>query len=185
MELDFKSIKALSSPTRIEILNQVIDRESTPTKISDEIGKTKSTVSSHLKKLESAGLVERTSEDERRRVTYSPTRKAEDIVKGKERNVKFSLTASALTAISAITLGGFGLLERSSRQFQSQDSADDLEVYMDGPEAAEPASETATATPELVSFSPEIFLYLAMFFIGLSVVSAFYGVMMNKLNGWN
>ncbi|MCJ7479222.1 MAG: winged helix-turn-helix domain-containing protein [Candidatus Nanohaloarchaeota archaeon QJJ-7] len=104
MELDYSSVKALSSPTRIRILSEVIDKERNPTDLSEELGKSKSTVSSHLSTLEEAGLVEKNEKEGRRRVMYSASRKAEAIVKGKERKVKFSVVSSAISGLAGIAL---------------------------------------------------------------------------------
>jgi len=75
MEINFNTVKALSSPTRVKILDQILDKESTPTQISNELDKSKSTISSHLSTLQNADLIEKDSKEGRRRVTYSPTKK--------------------------------------------------------------------------------------------------------------
>lgn len=105
MELDFKTVKALSSPTRIKIINCILEKERTPTNISNEIGKTKSTVSNHIDKLLESELVVKDEEEGRKRVVYQPTNKARNIVKGKEKKVRFTLASSALSL-----LGGLGFL---------------------------------------------------------------------------
>lgn len=102
MDLDYKSVKALASPTRLEILQMVLNEEATTTKLSEELGKSKSTVSSHLKVLTESGLLEKDEEDGRRRVVYRPTKKAEAIANGRERKVKFSVVSSALTALGGV-----------------------------------------------------------------------------------
>ena len=68
MDVDFKTVKALSSRTRIKILNFALENEATPTRISREIDRSKSTVSSHLEKLVSSGLLEKDSKEGRKRV---------------------------------------------------------------------------------------------------------------------
>lgn len=107
MDLDYKSVKALSSPTRLEILQMVLDEEATTTKLSEELGKSKSTISSHLKVLTDSGLLEKDEEQGRRRVVYRPKQKAEAIARGRERKVKFSVISSALTSLT-----GFYMLSR-------------------------------------------------------------------------
>ncbi len=59
MELDKKAIKALSSDTRIEIIKSLGDRRKMPTELAKEMKLAGSTVTSHLKQLEQAGLVNR------------------------------------------------------------------------------------------------------------------------------
>jgi DNA-binding transcriptional ArsR family regulator len=110
MNIGFDSVRALASPTRLEILSIVLNEdEATTTKISDELGKSKSTVSSHLKVLKEADLLEKDEEEGRRRVIYNPTDKSKAIVEGKERKVKFSITSSALTAAGGAILLSRGL----------------------------------------------------------------------------
>lgn len=106
MELDYKAIKALSAPTRIKILHRLLEKEATPTQLSDALGKSKSTISSHLSTLEEAGLVEKDKQEGRRRVTYAPTRKAQAIVEGRERTVRFSVASSVLAMVMGATVIG-------------------------------------------------------------------------------
>ena len=68
MNLDFKTVKALSSPTRIEILAYALKNEATPTGTAKKVGKSKSTVSSHLDKLVDSGLLEKDEKEGRKRV---------------------------------------------------------------------------------------------------------------------
>lgn len=170
MDLDFKSVKALASPTRLEILNKVLDEEATTTKLSDELDKSKSTVSNHLKVLTESGLLEKDQEDGRRRVIYRPTSKARAIVEGKERKVKFSVVSSALTAV-----GGIFLLNRSITEIFTQKSAEPAQALnsrsadamgtMDAEnsdmmiQSADVANQTANATsnaaPALQNFQME------------------------------
>ncbi|MFB6200229.1 MAG: ArsR/SmtB family transcription factor [Candidatus Nanohaloarchaea archaeon] len=173
MELDFKSVKALSSPTRIKILNQVLEKEATPTRISQEIGKSKSTVASHLEKLQKAGLVEKDEEKGRKRVTYSPTRKTRAILNGKERKVKFTLASSIVSMFAGASLGFISLKELAGKASYQ----------------ASPSSMTAldTATPEAGEasqqlFGPEILLILGTALITLSVIGFVSGYTFNKLN---
>jgi len=110
MNIGFNSVRALASPTRLEILSIVLNEdEATTTKISDELGKSKSTVSSHLKVLKEADLLEKDEGEGRRGVIYNPTDKSKAIVEGKERKVKFSITSSALTAAGGAILLSRGL----------------------------------------------------------------------------
>ena len=197
MDLDFKSVKALASPTRLEILNKVLDEEATTTKLSDELDKSKSTVSNHLKVLTESGLLEKDQEDGRRRVIYRPTSKARAIVEGKERKVKFSVVSSALTAV-----GGIFLLNRSITEIFTQKSAEPAQALnsrsadamgtMDAEnsdmmiQSADVANQTANATsnaaPALQNFQME----QAMIVIGAgllvtSVMAIGYSYILRKL----
>lgn len=102
MELDFETVKALSSPTRLRILKEVLERPVTPTQVSEKVGRTKSTVSTHLSKLWEAGLVERDEKKGRRRVVYTPTSKAKTISKGRSRKVDFTILSSSVLSATGI-----------------------------------------------------------------------------------
>ena len=164
MDLDYKSVKALSSPTRLEILKMVLDEEATTTKISDELDKSKSTISSHLDVLTDSGLLEKDEVEGRRRVVYRPTSKAEAIANGRERKVKFSVVSSALTAFGGVafilggmksTLGfkGDNVEQKALNQATEQGSAGAMGAMDAGSdrmtaESIEGANQTAQTTQE-------------------------------------
>ncbi len=178
MELDFDAVKALSSPTRIRILNSVMEKDATPTGISDKVGKSKSTVSSHLTKLHEAGLVEKDEEDGRKRVVYRPTKKAETIVNGKERKVKFSLTGSAISGLAAVGIGAYSLNQIGKQKAQEEAvtamNAMDQMGAMDAAKAPKAAAESGLV-------SADLFLFLALGLFGISFISFVYGYTMRKL----
>lgn len=178
MELNYKTVKALSSPTRIKILNEVMEKETTTTDISKEVGKTKSTVSTHLSTLVDAGLIEKDEVEGRKRVIYKPTRRAKDIISGKERKVKFSITSSIITAIGGtIFMGKYvqeSIMVQSSNQQMTAMSAD-LAA-----ESTRSAAESATRSG--INFSPEIFLSVSILMFVLALVGFTYGVVMNNLH---
>lgn len=208
MELDFDTLKALSSPTRIAILREALEKESTTTQLSKELEKSKSTVSTHLAKLTEAGLLEKNEVEGRKRVTYESTRKARSIVKGREKKVKFSLASSAVSAFAGMGLIGLGIISRfgmrSSKAAEEPDSgsltaqdavnetADQgMSIMQKGAESAanksaDVAQYTANKSTEAAS-SPEfvqpenVFLFVGVIFIGTSVISFSYGWIMNKL----
>lgn len=134
MDLDFKTVKALSSPTRIKILNCILEKERTPTSISNEIDKTKSTVSSHIDKLLDSDLVVKDEEEGRKRVVYKPTDKAKHIVKGKEKKVRFTLTSSALSLLGAIGVFWTSLGAKTGKTASSGEEVEDF--TMDAPSDA-------------------------------------------------
>lgn len=203
MELDFKSIRALSSPTRLKILHKVLENESTTTQLSDELDKSKSTISSHLKDLTEAGLLEKDKKESRRRVVYSPTRKAEAIVKGKERKVKFSVASSVFSAV-----GGTFLIWKDLTQ-KAADKASDA-----APEAGKTLSEgsgssngsigtfntmdAGNATREAVNNTTQkatevaqgggieqFFLLMGLGLLGISASTLIYGLAINHLGPEN
>ena len=104
MELDFVSLKALASSTRIDILKELMKGERTPTNVSKKLGKTKSTIVQHASILEDAGLLEKEEAEGRKRVVYRPTQKAEIITKGRKRQVRFALSLSIGLSFAAILI---------------------------------------------------------------------------------
>lgn len=202
MELDFKTVKALSSPTRLNILREVLEKESTPTRLSDELEKSKSTVSSHLKTLTDAELLEKDKVEGRKRVIYRPTRKAEAIVEGRERKVKFSIASSAISSFAGVALLGYATILQKS--FMASKSAGDtatalksqgiergaeagISAMSKSMESAQNASESAAHTSDhLVNLAgmlqPEsAFLYMGAGLLGIAALSLLYGLMMRKL----
>ena len=173
MELDYKTVKALASPTRIEILNNVINRGATPTDLSDEVGKTKSTVSSHLEKLEAAGLVEKDSKEGRRRVIYSATDKTEAIVQGKSRKVKFSVLSTVSTVwLAAAAFLGAGNIPRETGGMGAMALDQTGEM---GPRAVD-AAGSSLSTTEIFLFGAGAFLILA------SLAAVLYGLVFRRLD---
>lgn len=175
MELDFKAVKALSSPTRVKILHHILEKESTPTQISSRLDKSKSTVSSHLSNLHKAGLVEKDEEEGRKRVSYTPTRKARAIVKGKERKVRFTLASSALSMMVALVALGSGARELFTESYQAQDQATAMTM-----ESTDAAAQEAPST--LMNLSPDILLFIGAGLLGFSVLGVLYAVTINKLS---
>lgn len=172
MELDFKTIKALSSPTRIKILNEALSGEPTPTELSESVGKSKSTISSHLDELQKAGLLEKDEEEGRRRVVYQPTNKTEAIIEGRSRKVKFSLTSSIVSSWigAGLGLGALNQLQKTSNTGSSdQMGAMDLGAQQ---EAARTASEASLLSPE------NALLFTGILFLSVSVCSLVYGFFM-------
>jgi len=176
MEIDTKTFRALASPTRIEILRAVMERGSTPTKLSEEVGKTKSTVSSHLETLMEADLVSKEEAEGRRRVEYSPTKKAETIVKGRERKVRFSVA----TGLIAMVAGGASIWTFFKVRATGYQSADSGEVSA---LAAEAGARTADAgSGSTVPEAELVFLLLGMGLITVAAGSFLFGMMINRLD---
>lgn len=176
MDLDFKTVRALSSPTRIKILNEVLENESTPTSLSDELDRSKSTISSHLDTLLEAGLVEKDSEEGRRRVVYNPTRKARTIVEGKERKVKFSVTSSIVSGIAGVAMLGY-----SQAGFAKSAAADRAQAgAMMLSQEADSASTMTSQNGAPVDPATAV-LAVSLFFLGVSVSGLAYGFFLNRL----
>ncbi|WEL19571.1 winged helix-turn-helix domain-containing protein [Candidatus Nanohalococcus occultus] len=178
MEIDRKTVEALASPTRIEILKAALEGESTTTDISEEIQKTKSTVSSHIEKLTEAQLLEKDAEEGRRRVNYTPTRKARSIIKGRRKKMQFSL----LTGFAAIIAGGAAFWN----YFEPM-STNSAEATVQSREMTAMAMDTAargTAETSNTGGVPElelVFLAAGAVFFSVSIISFLYGYVMMRL----
>lgn len=170
MELDFRTVRALSSASRIEILNLVAEDSWTPTDLAEEIGKSKSTVVSHLSKLEKAGLVEKDAVEGRKRVMYSGTRKAGSIVAGKEKTVKFSIATSAVSGLLAALATPYWFTEL----FGGSSASGEME-------ALDAAARTASSEGGFPG--AEVALVASILLIVLAFGTLFYGMLFRRLGG--
>ncbi len=175
MEIDFKTVRALSSPTRVRILHELLEKESTPTGLSKKTGKSKSTVSAHLSTLHESGLIDKDSKEGRKRVVYSPTDKAKAIVNGKERKVKFSIASSIISAFTGLTLAYEGV---NRLNFLADDAMESVD--MEAEMAADTAAETGFETGSML-FSGEIFLFIGFGLLTFSVLAFLYGYTVRKI----
>lgn len=151
MELDYTTVKALSSPTRVKLLRRLQRGESTPTQLSDAIGKSKSTVVSHLETLEAADLVERDAEDGRRRVTYTTTAKGAAIAGDRKRTVKFTVGSSVVSGLAGAGLAWYSVVDRvpTPGEEYKQSGGDAGVMTEDAPSAAD-AGTPETADPQTI-----------------------------------
>ena len=78
---DIDVYRALSSGTRMEILNTLLEGDRTPTDISAKLNKSKATIVEHLDKLREADLVEKIEVDGRKWVFYKLTPRGKSIIK--------------------------------------------------------------------------------------------------------
>ncbi|MDY6771672.1 MAG: winged helix-turn-helix domain-containing protein [Candidatus Nanohaloarchaea archaeon] len=169
MELTFATIKALSSATRIKILDRLLDQEATPTALSDDLGKSKSTIASHLSILVDAGLVEKDEEEGRRRVLYHPTSKAKTIVKGRERKIKFSVASSIVSGI--LLLGTALTFIRQRAASQAEQTAQAAIGTLDaGGAAHEGANQAPLLPPEALGVGLVVLTCVLLFSLGSSYV---------------
>lgn len=67
--------RILSSPTRIEILNELSQNDKIPTDLSSRLGKSKATIIEHLERMQQAGFVEKVQTPGRKFVYYKITSK--------------------------------------------------------------------------------------------------------------
>ncbi|MFB6147536.1 MAG: hypothetical protein ABEJ66_01495, partial [Candidatus Nanohaloarchaea archaeon] len=117
------------------------------------------------------------AEEGRRRVVYRPTTKARDIVEGKERKVKFSLTSSIVSALAAVSLFGYSRLGLSSG--------------VSAGKTAEQVGSLTTMSQDAASYSSgaaqggidpaTVVLGFSLLFLGISVSGLLYGLVLNRL----
>ena len=175
MELNFDTVKALSSRTRIRILNEALANESTPTDLSKAVGRSKSTVSSHLEKLQEADLLEKEEVEGRRRVIYRPTDKTKAIINGRNRKVKFSILSSVSTAWIGAGLGLKAFRELSAPEPETGGGQLGTMALDKGTEAAGSSSDM------MGSLGTEALLFVGLGFLSVSVAGLFYGFVFSRL----
>ena len=100
IQIDKKTIAALSVESRIAILKSLSKRQMTPTELADELNFSKSTVHKHLQKLVAAGLVERVEHN--KWVYYRLTKKGRIILSYNAVKVVFLFTTSVLALVGAL-----------------------------------------------------------------------------------
>ena len=79
MEIDKKTIKALSSDSRVDILKSLVKRRKTPSELSKEMKLATSTIVEHLGYLEKANLVDKIKTGHKW-IYYDLTRKGKSLV---------------------------------------------------------------------------------------------------------
>ena len=96
MDIDKSTIKALASETRLGILKQLTSRRMMPSELSKRLGMSPSTVSDHLKILESANLIKR-KDTGHKWIYYELTNKSQLVLGERisyENPIKFVLGAT-------------------------------------------------------------------------------------------
>ncbi len=112
VELDKKSIFALASDTRLEILKSLNPMRRTVTQLSEELKIDKGAVHRHLKKMEEGGLVKRF--EDHGFVYYGLTWKARDLVAPNENTrVVIVLSSVWILSLLVVFLLAAGLMSES------------------------------------------------------------------------
>ena len=101
VELDKKSIFALASDTRLEILKSLQPMRRTVSQLSEELNIDKGAVHRHLKKMEEGGLVKR--HEDHGFVYYGLTWKARDLVVPNE-NTRIVIVLSSIWILSMVAV---------------------------------------------------------------------------------
>lgn len=102
MEIDRKTIKILSSDTRVAILKALKERRKMPSELARELSLKPSTIVAHLEKLQEARLIEK-QRTERKWIYYELTKRGTALIKPKP-SMPFVLI---LTIGIILVFGGF------------------------------------------------------------------------------
>jgi len=101
VKIDRKTLFALASDTRLEILKKLDERRRTLSELSKELGLSKTTVKEHLDKLLEVGLIKKVNEN-RKWIYYELTKKGKNILHPNEKT-KFLFIISIII-ISVLTV---------------------------------------------------------------------------------
>ena len=163
MDIDKKTIKVLSSDTRVDILKSLTQRRKMPSELSKEFEMAASTIVEHLKQLESAGLVERKATG-RKWIYYELTRQGRNLVKP-QFPVQFNvlLTLGVIFMFTGVLFFAGALMPAT---FMPKS------VTVDSSELNAPGASIGISQAPSVSYSPLItmftdWLWLIVFLIGL------------------
>jgi len=112
VELDKKSIMALASDTRLEILKSLLPMRRTVSQLSEALDIDKAAVHRHLKKMEDGGLVKR--DEDHGFVYYGLTWKARDLLSPNENTrIVILLSASWILGLVVALFVAAGLMAQS------------------------------------------------------------------------
>ena len=121
--VDRDVLKALSADTRMDILKVLAEGKRMPSWVARKLGKSDATIVEHLKAMERAGLVQRTSAPGKKWVFYSLSERGEGIVGGKSRKLVIVIALALFVVLAgpammaryqAYTYGGSDALRRFS-----------------------------------------------------------------------
>lgn len=145
VELDRRSLYALASDTRLEILKSLHSNRRTVSQLAELLAIDKAAVHRHLKKLEEGGFVVRT--EDHGFVYYALTWKARDILEPNDRTKIVILISSVLVCLLAMVVVAFMAAQPPGLVAENSDQSSD---FLDGSgeparSGAEPASVLDTA----------------------------------------
>ena len=157
VELDKKSIFALASDTRLEILKSLQPMRRTVSQLSEELNIDKGAVHRHLKKMEEGGLVKR--HEDHGFVYYGLTWKARDLVAPNE-NTRIVIVLSSIWILSmvAVLFVAAGLMSEGGN-----DTLIGLVPDFDG-------SDNGSSTSNMGSLDPDVWIVPTMLVV--TVVAA-------------
>jgi DNA-binding MarR family transcriptional regulator len=164
--IDRKTLKAISSDTRMDLLKYLSKRKYTLSELSNKLNLKASTVKEHLDNLINSDLVEKENTENKWKY-YSLTEKGKKLVNPKEVKLLISFIISFIATIGAI---GFyiinfvvlktGMGQKTSRDFQIMESLD-VEVSQ---KAVSTVTDSALTQSTNINNS-EIFIIIGIIFL--------------------
>lgn len=162
VELDRRSLFALASDTRLEMLKALQTNRRTVSQLAEVLGIDKAAVYRHLKKLEEGGLVTRT--EDHGFVYYALTWKSRDILNPNDRTKIVILISSSLACVLAMVAVVF--LASSTSSF----------LWADTNGLDEQTTETGTegdSEPMTTPIAPfDSVIYAVVIILGISAVAS-------------
>ncbi len=147
ISIDKKTLFALASETRIEILRKLDERRLTLTEIAEELEISKPAIKKHINKLEEAGLI-RKKDEGRKWIYYEITEKGEQILHPESRTKIIMMLFSAMMAV----IGGLFEILRFTL---SKPAPKPIPKPTPIPRPTQPPTQTPTPTPYPNSDSPD------------------------------
>ena len=170
--LDSKTLKALSSDTRQEIIKCLSKRPYTASELSKLMNKHVTTVAEHLETLEKSGLVEK-REDGHKWVYYSLSEKGERLFKPQF----YSWTVVIVLSLLALL---FGIQQFFVTGYRSMAPLADIAASQSAMEKA--AGEAAASTSVAVAAPVDYSLIIGIILIALAVIGFSYAAWKWKKN---
>lgn len=162
VELDRRSLFALASDTRLEMLKALQTNRRTVSQLAEVLGIDKAAVYRHLKKLEEGGLVTRT--EDHGFVYYALTWKSRDILNPNDRTKIVILISSSLVCVLAMVAVVFLASSTSSVLWADTNGLD------------ERTTETGTEggpEPTIAPIAPfDSVIYAVVIILGISAVAS-------------
>jgi len=162
MEIDRKTLKALSADTRIDILKSLKSRRKMPSELSKELSLAPSTVIEHLNKLEKANLVKR-EETGHKWIYYNLTDKGRSLVAP-----KYPVQFIIMLSLGIIfVFSGFLKYFYSGVQYGTSDQV--LRAPL--AQATEAAGVAEDVVAETAAAVPIDWLMFGLFIVGLALIA--------------
>jgi len=177
--IDRKTLKAISSDTRLDILKSLLKRKRTLSELSKKLNLTSPTIKEHIEHLIDSNLVIKENTDSKWKY-YSLTEKGKKLLNPKEIRVLISFVISLVSTFGLI---GYYLLNFASRPMVAGSKSYAAEMVMDSVmtrtvDYGTQMSSQVMPIASTSSFNKEIILILAIFILFL--VTVFFLVLLVK-----